>query len=122
MEVAEQQSQAHIEWDKIISLTTKNMLEVERQSGAKYYGPIQQAAEAGTLEVVTLEGVIVLDLATVVRMVLLESTFWDRLKGYLDLGFSFTRANRKRELTLGAELRSRTRTRYMQDRFQLLYQ
>ena len=107
----------YIKWDKIISLTTKNTLEVELQSGAKYYGSLQQAAEAGTMEVVTLSDTTVLNLASVVRMTLLEATFWDRLKGYLDLGFSFTQANEKRELTLGAELRLRTRTRYIKTDF-----
>ena len=106
-------SNVYIEWDKIQSLTTKNTLEVELRTGEKYYGALQQATKAGTMEVVTPADTTVLDLASVVRMALLEATFWDRLKGYLDLGFSFTKANQKRELTLGAELRLRTRIRYI---------
>ncbi len=103
----------YIDWDEVAFLSTSNTLEVEMQSGEKYYGALQQATEAGTMEVVTPADTTVLDLASVVRMALLEATFWDRLKGYLDLGFSFTKANKKRDLTLGAELRSRTRIRYI---------
>ena len=106
-------SDVYIEWDKVQSLTTNNTLEVELRTGEKYYGVLQQAAEAGTMEVVTPADTTVLDLASVVRMALLEATFWDRLKGYLDVGFSFTKANQKRDLTLGAELRTRSRIRYI---------
>ena len=67
-------SDVYIEWDKVKSLTTNNTLEVELRTGEKYYGVLQQAAEAGTIEVVTPADTTVLDLASVVRMALLEAT------------------------------------------------
>ncbi len=48
---------------------------------------------------------------SVVRMTPLEDDFLARLQGYMDVGFSFTRANRAIQWTLGSEVNSRTEER-----------
>ena len=58
---------------------------------------------------------------SVVRMTQIEAGFLARLEGYLDLGFSFARANRATELALGGEVKSRTVTRQLKTTLSSLF-
>jgi len=51
----------------------------------------------------------------------IEAGLWNRLDGYVDLGFSFARANRATEWTLGAEVKTRTEIRQIRYSLSSLY-
>ena len=52
-----------------------------------------------------------LDQLSIVKVTPIEHRFWQRLDGSVDLGASFTRANRVGQLTISAEANHRTRKR-----------
>lgn len=101
----------YIEWDEVARLTAKETLEARLESGERHVGHLGANAGEGELEVVGGEGSVKLDQPSVVRIAPIGETFWERLDGSFDLGFSFTQANEATQLNLNTELEVRSRTR-----------
>ena len=99
----------YIEWEAIEGLSTSQNLEVELESGEKFYGALEPDAIAGKLKVRTETETKELGLPAVVRIIPIEESRWKRLDGSLDLGFGFTSANKSSQVSLGSEVRYRTR-------------
>ena len=95
----------HIEWDKVDRISTTTLVEALLTSGEKYYGHI----EAGASGWVTVGGES-LPLSQIVAIRPINSRFFGRLSGYLDLGFSYQKANKTVQLTTGAQVVYRART------------
>jgi hypothetical protein len=99
-------STIYVEWDKVAELVSPNYFELETADGARHYGSLQQGA-AGTLSV-ALQGMVTpLDVASVVRIQRIKSTFWDRLDGSINLGASFTKSSGIGQGSLGVSVRTR---------------
>jgi Protein of unknown function, DUF481 len=88
-----------IEWDKVDRISTRTVVEVRLPSGEKFYGSL----ELGLPGQVVLGGD-TLRLADIVMMAPIEGQFVARLSGYVDLGFSFQKANGTTQLTSGSRL------------------
>ncbi len=97
-----------IEWEQVASLRSTSYFEVELASGGRYFGSLGEGPGPGQL-VVRGEQRRILSMTSVVRVVPIELTFWERISGYVDLGFDFFRANRARNLNGGFEARYRSR-------------
>jgi Protein of unknown function, DUF481 len=91
-----------IEWDKVDRISTRTVVEVRLPSGEKFYGSL----ELGLPGHVVLGGD-TLRLADIVMMAPIEGQFVARLSGYVDLGFSFQKANGTTQLTSGSRLQYR---------------
>ena len=88
-----------IEWDKVVRIKSTATFEVQLHSGSKYYGTLGLASNGS----VAL-GADTLSLADIVAITPIKQTFVARLDGYLDLGFSFQKANKTLQLTSGAKV------------------
>jgi hypothetical protein len=87
----------YIEWDKIRSLTTKQILQVELLNGGRYFGPAPAAGESMLVIEPTRgqdrELPIEVPMTDVVRIGTLEAGNWyRRLDGAVSFGFSYTQA------------------------------
>jgi putative salt-induced outer membrane protein YdiY len=98
-----------IEWIKIARITSVHRFEVEVQSGQKFFGMLHEPSKNGELVVGYGKIVVTLSLLDVVRITPIKATFWDRLEGYVDIGYSVTRADNKIEWSMSADLNHRTR-------------
>ena len=85
-----------IEWDNVARISSPKTFEVQVSSGHKYYGTLGRAPN-GTVIV----GVDTLFLFDIVIISPIRQSFIARLDGYLDLGFSFQKANRTLQITSG---------------------
>jgi hypothetical protein len=81
-----------IEWIKVARMTSSNTFEVEMASGVKYLGRLGVTDRDGVLAVVE-SGVDTLAIPSVVRISALDARFFQRVQAYLDLGFTFAKAN-----------------------------
>ena len=99
-----------IEWPAVQSVTSQYIFEVEAETGLKVFGLLRPAVEE-RMEIVGEESEATLELPSVVHMIPLEAGFLGSLEGYVDLGFSFMRANRALQWTLGSEVSLRTQKR-----------
>ena len=99
----------HIQWSDVERLSSEQHMEVELETGEKFFGTLDSESIVGRLMVRSEEDRAELELPTVVRLVPIEESLWKRLEGSLDLGFGFTSANKSSQFTLGSEVRYRTR-------------
>jgi hypothetical protein len=85
-------STVYVEWDKVAGLVSPSFFEFELMDGSRYYGSLEPA-DAGVLGVAFEGQVTALDVARVVRIRLIKSSFWDRLDGSISLGASYTKSS-----------------------------
>jgi len=91
-----------IEWDKVANLTSSHIFEVQLASGAKYFGRLGAIDKAGTLAVYGVSAD-TLPIASVVEMSKIDAGFFQRVRAYLDLGFTFAKANEAKTFTAAGE-------------------
>lgn len=103
-----------IEWLYVASLQTKQFLEVELTSGARYLGQAPAGGATGTMRIATddqdpgreVRLVDVVRIATIDR-----GRIWERLDGYVTGGYDYTKASDVQHLTLSAGVSTRTAIR-----------
>jgi hypothetical protein len=102
----------NIEWNKIKSVQTNNIYEVELVDGRVYYGSIEPGKLDGTLLIkgVTLESRLFMKF--IVKITRIKESFWDILSGFVKLGFSFTKASQIGQLSFGFSGKYRTKDFY----------
>lgn len=111
-----------IEWEHILRIASSQYFEVQLSSGEKYYGQIEAAVEPRWMVVTIAEFSDTLRMPSVVRIVPIEATFWERLGGYVDLRFNFQQANLVRDLTIGGQVKYRTRKTFNVLNFEVYFQ
>lgn len=90
-----------IKWKNIERVTSNYSFEVELANGDRYYGSLLPSDEKQYLAVTGEAGPATLEHMSVVKITQLESEFWQKWGGSLDLGYSFARANRLTTWNLG---------------------
>jgi len=98
----------NIEWDKIDLIRSVFTFEVELGSGERFCGSFPGGAAAGTIIVGTVAAD-TLSMASIVRITPIQASFLERLSGFIDVGFSYTLA--QRATTLSGSGRARYRGR-----------
>ncbi len=97
----------NIEWGNVAQVTAPEFFEVEDMEGGLYFGSLRPGRAEGALEVVADWGENSLLLRRVARIQLVKSGFWDRFKGSVDAGASYTSATELLQIDLDADLRYR---------------
>jgi hypothetical protein len=88
-----------IEWDKVDRISTTTLLEVQLESGQKFYGHLGLGPSSWLVL-----GADTLPLARIVAITPVDGQFLGRLNGYLDLGFSYQKASKTVQITTGARV------------------
>lgn len=96
-----------IEWGNVTQVTAPEFFEVERMGGGLLFGSLRPGPGEGVLEVVTDWGNETVPLRRVARIQLVKSGFWERFKGSIDLGASYTSASELLQLEFDGDLRYR---------------
>ena len=99
----------YIEWAKVANLTSSDFFEVETQLGAHHYGALGPGSEPRQLVVIGADRIVTLEMDRVVNIAPIKKTFWGRVDGALNLGFSFTSADSILQYSLEADAAYRTR-------------
>jgi hypothetical protein len=99
----------YINWLDIERITSEQHLQVEVESGEKFFGTLGPAPEEGRLGITDENATAVVEPSSVVRMTPIEAGFWKRLDGSLDLGLDLARANRARTFDFGTKIELRSR-------------
>jgi len=92
-----------IEWVKVIRVTSVKSFEVEARSGWRYYGHLAPSDRDGAL-VVAGARTDTLRIVDVVLINQLGASFLRRTKAFLDVGFSFAKANLATTLSVDGEV------------------
>jgi putative salt-induced outer membrane protein YdiY len=103
-----------IEWDKVASLETKQILQVELASGLRYLGQADRPPAAGSLHVAYGDEASGRDVALtdIVRIdVIDQGQLIDRLDGYVTAGYNYTKASAVQTFTFTGGIRTRNERR-----------
>jgi hypothetical protein len=100
-----------IDWEDIVSITTKQTLQVEESDGTRHFGRLDSADDRFEIKVITLGGDVDLHTSRIVRMVPIdaEETFFERLEGSFSLGFDSQKSSGLNTLRTTADMAYRTR-------------
>jgi Protein of unknown function, DUF481 len=82
----------YLEWDKLASLVAARLFEVELEDGTKYLGNLG-GAPPRSITVVAAGFSIPLQMSVVTRITPIGRSFWSKIDGSIDLGFSYTRSS-----------------------------
>ena len=93
-----------IEWDKVASVTAAAPFDVDDLQGSRYLGALLPGPGAGELLIEWRGQSETVRLVNVVRMRRLDTSFWKRLDGSLDVGTSYTSASALFKLDLAMDL------------------
>jgi hypothetical protein len=96
-------SDISVKWDKIHSITSDKLFEIETADGFVHYGTLAPSTPPGKLEVVSAAGNDTLDFMSVVRIAPMYQSFWKRWQGSFDLGFNYTQASQYVQFTLNGD-------------------
>jgi hypothetical protein len=80
-----------LEWDKLASVVSSRLMEVATNDGSRYLGTLQRGP-ARSLSVAGLSGTVRLPMSSVTFITPIGTSFWRKLDGSLDAGFSYTRS------------------------------
>ena len=98
----------NVHWGEVTVLESPRAFEVQVSAGYEYYGSLRPAA-AGQVVVADGGNEITLDFSEIIRLTPIGSTFWNRVDGSVDSGFSFAQANTETHLTTNASTSYRGR-------------
>ena len=96
-----------IEWGNVAQVTAPELFEVEDMEGGLYFGSLRPGRADDALEVVSDWAENSLLLRRVARIQLVKSGFWDRFRGSVDVGASYTSATELLQVEADADLRYR---------------
>jgi hypothetical protein len=82
----------YIEWDKIATVTSKRQFEVGTSDGRRFVGSLRSDT-AGTLVVIEVTGPVSLPMSEVTVITWIGRSFWNKLDGSIDVGFSYTKSS-----------------------------
>jgi hypothetical protein len=100
-----------IEWDDIDRVTSKASYDIELATGQRLFGSLSRG-DSRTADIVSPAGIEHVPLDRIVRISPVGGTFWRRLDGSLDAGFSFAQANLETQWTFHSNVRYRSRLWY----------
>jgi hypothetical protein len=103
--------QVRIEWDDISRIESDYQFQFERTDGTRITGTIQRASDQQEITLVGDKQTVNFAHDNVVRISQIEDTFWNRLKGSLTFGYSFTKASNVAQGNLGVRATHRTEVR-----------
>ena len=97
----------YLEWDKLSSLVLARPVEVLTTDGRRFLGSLGPAA-ARSITVVTSEGEMSLQMSEVTLITPIGTSFWRRLDGSIDAGFSYTQSSGVAQLNVNFDTVYRT--------------
>lgn len=109
-----------IEWDKIAYVSVDQGIQVETQSGARYYGQIKKAQDRYKVLIDTADGPAELDSKRVVAMNPIDEGGLRDIDVNVSLGYNFTKASDVTQFNIGMDAEYRTQKRILSADFSSL--
>jgi hypothetical protein len=91
-----------IEWDNIVHISSPRLFEVETTDGRRLLGTITMAGDK-TIAVKGVGGAESIRIPEITRVTPIGASFWSRLEGSLDAGFSYTRSSGIAQVNLNGD-------------------
>jgi hypothetical protein len=96
----------YLEWDKVVSLVTTRLVEVMTTDGRTFLGSLAKAADR-SIAVIGADATAQLAMPEVTEIATIGRSFWRKLDGSFDVGFSYTRSSGIAQLNLNSDTQYR---------------
>ena len=97
----------YLEWDNLVAVVTTREMEVATAAGTRYLGPLVRGLDR-QINVSDAGGATALAMADVTSIVPIGSSFWRKLDGSVDVGFSYTQSSGISQLNVNSDTVWRT--------------
>jgi hypothetical protein len=91
----------YFEWDKIMSLEAKGQFDVSMSDGRRFLGSLS-AGDPRSLVIVEASGPVSVPTYEVTLITPIGASFWKKLDGSVDVGFSYTRSSEVAQLNVNS--------------------
>ena len=98
-----------IKWNKILSIQSDKLYDVETIDGVHHYGSLAPTDPEGRLDIVLGESKLTVSFFEVFGLAFVGKKFWSRWEGSLDLGFNYTQSSSLVQFNLNADATYRMR-------------
>ena len=102
-----------IEWEAVAYISIEDNIQVEMQSGVRYYGKITAAAEDHKVLITTADGPQILDGDKVISMNPIDEGGFRSLDINVALGYNYTKASNITQMNVSADTKYRTLKRVL---------
>ena len=92
-----------IEWDNIVHISSPRLFEVETTDGRRLLGTVAMAGDK-TIAVKGVAGAESIRIPDITRVTPIGASFWSRLEGSMDAGFSYTRSSGIAQVNLNGDV------------------
>lgn len=93
----------YLEWDKLVSVAASRRFEVVTRDGRRYLGLLAAVPQKSVVSVVTDEAPVSLTIPEVTIIRPIGASFWSRLDGSFDAGFSYSRSSGVAQLNVNSD-------------------
>jgi len=107
----ESMGEIRIDWHDVARIESDYPFQFERTDGTRITGNISEIGDQGEITLTNDFRTITFAHNRVVRIAPIEDSFWDRLKGSMSFGYSFTKASNVAQGNLGIRATHRTAER-----------
>jgi hypothetical protein len=80
------------EWDKVARVKASGLFQVGTSDDRRFFGKLESAVD-GSVQVIAPGGVVTLAMADVTVITPIGESFWRKLDGSIDVGFSYTKSS-----------------------------
>jgi putative salt-induced outer membrane protein YdiY len=98
-----------IEWFQVTGLESNYDYQVEISGGEQYFGTLKRTKRPGELKIVGSSETTTVALSDVVLMEVSGQRFWQRMRGSVNAGFSYTQSNKAVQYSLSGNVHYRGR-------------
>jgi hypothetical protein len=92
----------YLEWDKVRSVVAMRQVEVVTTDGRRFLGSLGQAPD-NAIVVVSAENRVPLQMTDVAMIRQIGTSFWNKLDGSIDAGFSYTQSSGVAQINVNSE-------------------
>jgi len=103
--------EVRIEWSDVVSIESSYQFQFERKDGQRILANIQEMDDEQNLTLTNAYETIAFSRDNLVRIEPIENSFWDRVNGSANFGYSFTKASDIKQLNFSARATHRTALR-----------
>jgi len=97
----------YFEWDNLVSLVTTRLVEVTTTDGQTFLGSLGRTTDRA-IAVTSADATAQLAMPDVTEITTIGRSFWRKLDGSFDVGFSYTRSSGVAQLNMNSDTRYRT--------------
>jgi hypothetical protein len=97
----------NLEWDKLTSVVSQRLVEVTTTDGRTFLGTLMPSAQR-SIAVASADGTMTLPMSDVTLLTTIGRSFWKKLDGSVDAGFSYTKSSGVAQLNFNSDTQYHT--------------